>query len=110
MDDAMIFHAIANAQGKESQCQEKENTAQYFRLGQGGHKHHQRKHTPCAKIPADKCRNCFTFEKDGKQSPCPSECAIADKSGKAKRIAFLELKHTGNNLGDTTKGESHAQN
>lgn len=106
MDDAMIFHAIANTQGKESQCQEKENTAQYFRLGQGGHKHHQRKHTPCAKIPADKCRGCFTFKKDGKQSPCPPEGAIADKSGKAERIAFLELKHTGNNLG----GESHAQN
>lgn len=110
MDDAMIFHTIANAQGKESQCQEKENTAQYFRLGQGSHKHHQRKHTPCAKIPADKCRGCFTFKKDGKQSPCPPEGAIADKSGKAKRIAFLELKHTSNNLGDTTKGESHAQN
>ena len=108
MDDAMIFHAIANAQGKERQRQEKEYGTQYFRLGQGGHKHHQRKHTPCAKIPADKCRCCFTFKKDGKQSPCPPEGAIADKSGKAERIAFLELKHTGNNLGDTTKGESHA--
>ena len=102
----MIFYAIANAQSKESQCQEKENTAQYFRLGQGGHKHHQRKHTPCAKIPTDKCRGCFTFKKDGKQSPCPPEGAIADKSGKAE----LNSNNTGNNLGDTTKGESHAQN
>lgn len=106
----MIFHAIANAQGKERQRQEKEYGAQYFRLGQGGHKHHQRKHTPCAEIPTDKCRGCFTFKKDGKQSPCLPEGAIADKSGKAERITFLELKHTGNNLGDTTKGESHAQN
>ena len=33
MDDAMIFHTIANAQVKERQRQEKEYGAQYLRLG-----------------------------------------------------------------------------
>ena len=84
----MIFHTIANTQGKERQRQEKEYGAQYLRLGQRSHEHHQRKHTPCAEIPTNKCGSGFAFEKYREQRPRPPKRAIVDKSGKAEGIVF----------------------